>query len=372
MPVPSTDEAVRKWPLQELRELHLEMGKQCNVRCAMCYQTDFSPASRLPDIVWKKRLLEAYPTAERLTLSGGEPTIMRNCSELLSMVMRSYPNLGLNVVTNGLRFNGIWEEAFLKQGEFLNFSLNAIAPELYRRIVQFGNQATVIENIDRMVRRRNETQSKLMLRISTVAMDSTIDELPMFVKWAVDHGLDQALIFADHLGHISMNPGHVQKRIAEAYEISDQNPQVKLLHLDDFDWLFASQHGIAPVRPRTAHVLDPKPCPVAFDTLFVNPDGTAKPCCKSWYFFGNLVRESLPAVWNSCNAFRFRKRMIALDFRDCLVVCDLNACPINPRYSQVRKAAWVVRRDPRAAVKKGLRRLGLTSAQIDMPVSETQ
>ncbi|MBI5059688.1 hypothetical protein HZB60_07915 [candidate division KSB1 bacterium] len=59
-----TDEQIRHWPLEELRGVHVEMGKQCNVRCVMCYQTDFSPATKATDIIWKERLLPAYERAK--------------------------------------------------------------------------------------------------------------------------------------------------------------------------------------------------------------------------------------------------------------------------------------------------------------------
>ena len=363
-----TPDKLRHWPLRNLREIHIEMGKQCNVRCAMCYQTDFSPATKAADLIWKERLLPAYHAARTLTISGGEPTIMPAARELLELVMRNYSQLELNLVTNGVLFRGIWEDAFLKQGAFLNFSLNAIDPELYRQLVQFGKQDDVIANIDRLVKRRNETKSKLKIRISTVVLEQTLAEMPAFVQWAADHGLDQVLIFTDHLGQpLRQPPAVVQKQIALTYEAADRNPQLKLIHLDDFDGYYASLHGLSPVRPRPVMQKQPEPCPIALDTLFVNPDGAAKPCCKSWYLFGNLLKSSLAAVWNSERAYVFRKRMLNLDFRDCMVACDLNARPINPKAAQVRKAYWVVRRDPKSAVKKGLRKFGLTNAQQPLP-----
>jgi MoaA/NifB/PqqE/SkfB family radical SAM enzyme len=363
-----SDEELRHWPLNRLRELHLEMGKQCNVRCTMCYQTDFSPATKAAEIIWRERLLPAYPTAKVLTISGGEPTILPGTRELLKLVMEVHTHLKLNMVTNGVLFRGIWDEAFLKHGDYLNVSLNAIDPGLYAKIVQFGRQVDVIANIDRIVRLRNETKSPLKIRISAVILEETVHEMADFVQWGVDHGLDQVLLFTDHFGTIrKIEPAQVQRYIAAAFEVADRNPQIKLLHLDDFDWYYARLTGRSPVRPRTTRAADATPCPVAFDTLFVNPDGASKPCCKSWYLYGDLIESTLQEVWNSDAAFRFRKRMLDLNFRDCMVACDLNARPINPRIAQLRKAYWVAKRDPKTAMQKALRKLGLTNAQIDQP-----
>jgi MoaA/NifB/PqqE/SkfB family radical SAM enzyme len=352
------------WPLERLKTLHLEMGQQCNVRCAMCYQTDFRPSTKMSDLIWKERLWPAYAVAQTLVLSGGEPTVLRNCRELVEIATKQFPHLRLDTVTNGILFTEFWQEIFLQQGAYVNFSINAIDPAIYRALVKYGSQEKVIANIDRMVQRKRESQSGCVLRISSVILDQTIDELPAFVQWAVDHGLDQALTFTDHFRKLQQDPSRVQERIAETYAIADRNPQLKLISLDDFDWFFAQQHGIHPVRPRKLFTVEPKPCPIAFDTLYVNSDGWCKPCCKSWYLYGNLRRSSLMAVWSGSRAARFRQRMGDLDFRDCLVACDLNARPIHPTVSTMRKAYWVARRDPRAAVNKGMRKLGITNAQI--------
>ncbi|MCX6600666.1 MAG: SPASM domain-containing protein [bacterium] len=358
------EQTLKDWPIEKLRYVHLEMGLQCNVRCAMCYQTDFSPKSRLPETVWRDRLLPTYRTADRLIISGGEPTVIPGCRQLLEMVTRDFSNLTLDTVTNGLLFRGLWVDAFLAQGHCLNFSINAANPKLYERIVQFGNYELATGNVDYMVRRKMETGSKVIVRISTVMTDDTAMHLPEFVQWGADHGVDEVLVFTDHVGQIRrFPPSKVRESIAEAYEIEDANPQLRLVLLGEFDWHFSMLHGLSPVRPRPQAETPNGPCPTAFDTLFVETDGAAKPCCKSWYMFGNLVHQSLMEVWNGKAAYRFRRRMLDLDFRDCLVACELNANPIDHRIASARKAYWAFRRDPGSAFAKGLRWLGLTSAQ---------
>ncbi|MBL0062886.1 MAG: SPASM domain-containing protein [bacterium] len=137
--------------------------------------------------------------------------------------------------------------------------------------------------------------------------------------------------------------------------------------LGDFDRVYAMKHGLEPIRPLSATQRPMKPCSVAFDNIAINPDGTVNPCCRSWYIYGNLIESDFMSVWNSDAAYKFRKRMLNMDFRDCLVACDTNAKPINQKLADARKAYWIVKRNPKSAVKKGLRRLGLSSAQIDLP-----
>ncbi|MCB9358233.1 MAG: radical SAM protein [Calditrichaeota bacterium] len=363
---------LRAWPLEYLRHLHLEMGQQCNVRCSMCYQTDFAPSSRLADVAWKENLRSAYPLIDTLVLQGGEPTVLPNCRELVEMVIRDYPNIHLETVTNGVLWKGLWEEAFLAQGRVVNFSLNAIDPELYSRVVQFGRQSEVISNIDRIVRRRREQNSKMVLRLSTVVLQETIHELPVFVQWAADHGADEVIFHIDPvLSARHEDTKFVQNHISAAYETAERNPQVKLYALNEFDWYYAQKKNIAPVRERSLFARPSSPCSVAFDSLFVAYSGIARVCCKSWYPLGNLCEQTVEEVWKSRQTVLFRQRMLELDFRDCPVACDLNAAPVDHRVAIARKAYWSLRREPRKAYRKALRSLGLTTAQLDLPVQKS-
>jgi radical SAM protein with 4Fe4S-binding SPASM domain len=360
----------RQWPLERLNELHLEMGQQCNVRCAMCFQTDFSPSTRMPAKIWKERVAPAYSVAKFLTLVGGEPTILPNCRELVQIVLRDYPNLRLNMATNGVLFTGLWEEAFLAQGSCVNFSVNAVTPSVYASVVQYGRLDKVLANVDHLVKRKHETSSSVDVRISSVVTDQTLGELPIMMQWAVDHGLDHVSFMTDCLGSVTLEPNFVQSKIREAYEISDRHPNLRVIALDDFDWMYAQRKGIPPVRPRKLFASEPAPCPIAFNGLFINSDGSVKPCCKSWYVFGNLHENSLEEIWHGRKAQLLRERINRLDFRDCQIACDLNCKPINPRVATVRKAYWVIKRDPKSALQKGLRKLNLTSAQSSKPLKK--
>ncbi|NUO19547.1 SPASM domain-containing protein [bacterium] len=359
-----TTEVLKKWPLEYIRHLHVEMGQQCNVRCSMCYQVDFSPATRLPDVVWKEHLAPAYGHLSSLTMQGGEPTVLPNCRDLLQNIVKNHPQISLDTVTNGVQWKGLWEDAFLAQGSCVNFSLNAISRELYENIVQFGRYDEVVGNIDRMVHRKRQTSSQVILRTSTVVLAETIHELPRFIEWSAEHGLDQVIFHTDTV--LSAKPGdgkRVQGFIGEAYEMAERHPEINVLSLNEFDWFYSVSHRIDPVRPRALFSRPRGACPLAFDTLFVSYTGLARPCCKSWFRFGNLKAKPVEEVWNSRAAMLFRSRMLSGDFRDCTTVCDLNTHPINQGYSDARRFYWLVKSEPRQVRAKVARKLGLTSAQ---------
>ena len=92
-----------------LNRMRLTMGMQCNVRCTMCYQTDFSPKFNMDPVVYRERLKEVYPHLRGVKLIGGEPTIMKNCREA-AQLLRAYPRIKLNITTNGIFIDDFWIE----------------------------------------------------------------------------------------------------------------------------------------------------------------------------------------------------------------------------------------------------------------------
>jgi len=335
----------------------------------MCYQTSFSPKDKLDDIVWKEKLLDAYAVIESITMQGGEPTVLPNCLELVRIITRDFPHVTLDTVTNGLMWNGEWEDAFLSQGSCVNFSLNAIDPSLYSRIMQFSRQAEVIANIDRMVRRKRQIGSKVVLRASTVVLRDTIDEMPRFIEWSGQHGLDQVIFSVDPVLSMSDHDvPRVQSAVAAAYAMADRWPDLEVLCLTDFDRSYAVRHRVAPVRSWQEMARPTGACPVGFDAMIVGYRGIVRPCCKSWYPFGDLMKSSLREVWSSRAAALFRGRMLRNDFRDCATSCDLNANPVNEQRSLARRGYWLLRREPDLALAKVKRKFGLSNAQVDLPV----
>jgi MoaA/NifB/PqqE/SkfB family radical SAM enzyme len=362
---PADADDLKSWSLDDAKLIHVEMGMQCNVRCDMCFQTEFGPKMKIADFIWKKELLPVYPIAEELLLIGGEPTVLPNCRELLEMVLRDYPGLSLTTATNGILFRGIWEEAFLRQDKYLNFSLNAITPELYTKLIQFGRQNLVMENIDRMVRRKRESGSRVTLRISMVITDETVDELPKFIAWAAEHGLDQVSLYADYLGRLgSKDPNQVRKKILEAHKLADEHPDLEVVHLVEFDRYYSELSGLPPIRPEAVEARAPGFCPNASGTIHISTDGNVKPCCPSWYIYGNLHRRSLEEVWCGERAMKFRQRILRSDYRDCWPACELNACPIDHRIARMRQGIAAFRNNPRTGVRKVLRKLGLLKPQL--------
>ncbi len=76
------------------------MGYPCNVRCTFCNQADYSTKRVLDRRIWSEALLPAYEVVRGINMQGGEPTVSNDCRELLQLLLDTYPNVRLALMTN--------------------------------------------------------------------------------------------------------------------------------------------------------------------------------------------------------------------------------------------------------------------------------
>lgn len=126
---------------------------ECNLRCIMCTSNNryaaFNPefARRL----FEEILPQALPYAMRLNLTGnGEPLFRRETREFLMNQANAinYPNLKIDLVTNGLLLNeSMWEK--IKHNRFfsINVSCDAANRETYEAVRVNGNWDVLLKNL---------------------------------------------------------------------------------------------------------------------------------------------------------------------------------------------------------------------------------
>ena len=136
-------------PLSSVEQLHIEMGYPCNVRCIMCFQENFS--QKMDSMIWKSALLPVYPHVSRVLVQGGEPTVMKDCKELISLVLSHNPSARFGVMTNGLLFGDYWRETFVDHGYEVNFSLNAASQVTHELINVNSRYSKVMDNLNRLI-----------------------------------------------------------------------------------------------------------------------------------------------------------------------------------------------------------------------------
>jgi sulfatase maturation enzyme AslB (radical SAM superfamily) len=322
--------------------LHMIMGLQCNARCVMCYQTDFSAKYNMPPEVYREHLKPIYAQIKSVKLQGGEPTIMKNCKDFCE-VTQGYPDMRISLTTNGIYLNRFWQDTLAERGHFINVSLNAASQAAYDQIVKHGDFDKVLNNIRTLAARVDPDQTRLAL--SMVILPQNILEITDFIKLGIDLGASQVGFGLDPvLSLVSLPPADKLHVVLErAFELLDQSG------IESEGLQVAARRLGYPLGPKEAQTQLPG-CRMPFFNLVVDEKGDVRICCETWRVLGNTYRQSINEILEGGPLIKFQRKVKRNDY----IWCDPK-CPDNPnphRLAQLDKYVYLMRRDPFAFANK--------------------
>lgn len=326
-----------------LSRLHLIMGLQCNVRCTMCYQTDFSPKFNMPPVLYKERLGEAYAHVTSVKLQGGEPTIMKNCKEA-AVILQRHPQVKLTVITNGVFIDDFWHETLVEQGGNVSVSINAATEPAYDKIVIHGEYKRVIKNLERLLAaRKGKTPS---VGVTAVILKENFHELHRIIELCGKLGIDYVEFLADPILSFAGLPSRaeVSAELERCFEAKNAT-NVQVIGLDDFGSKFA-----VPFRFDGPPAAKKPMCGAPFSNLVIDWDGEVRVCCNTWVKMGNLYEKPLAEILADRPVRTFRKKMQNDDYLWCSPNCSDNASPT--KLSLAHKYAYELRADPKNFLTK--------------------
>lgn len=347
-------------PLSSVEQLHIEMGYPCNVRCIMCFQENFS--QKMDSMIWKSGLLPVYPHVSRVLIQGGEPTVMKDCKELIALVLSHNAAARFGVMTNGLLFGEYWRETFVDHGYEVNFSLNAASQATHERINVNSSYGKVMDNLERLIALRDGRKSPLAIFLSFVIIPENAHEVTDFVELADRLGVN-ARFFYDAT---RMPPAGEGERVTREVErgfaaMKRTEDRIFVEGLAAFHRHFCKLRRIQNRLSQEQEKAPPR-CMAPWKGLNVDRLGQVRFCCMSDLMIGNLHRKNIHEIWNGRRAQMFRKRMAAEDYRYCQASCILNR---KPNYAidyvkvdyYVRKFMAEFRSSPKATYRKALRKI---------------
>ena len=115
--------------------LRLIVTTQCNARCPFCH-AEGAPRDR--DRIMSNEVLYAavYAAREmnlpRITLTGGEPTLLDELPKMASQVRQVYPSCSLGLSTNGVRLPEHWS-ALCAIVNTVDISIHSLDPRVWKR-----------------------------------------------------------------------------------------------------------------------------------------------------------------------------------------------------------------------------------------------
>src|SRR5215813_11495584 len=181
-----TERNSRLWWLRRKRKLNtiiFFVTSHCNATCETCFYWD--ELNQKGDLSWDEivKLSNNTPQFTDLWFSGGEPTLRRELAEIIDLFVRNNGVRYINLPTNGLKPNRIYEvaEHVLLRNPALELHIN-IALDGLRESHDFmrgvpGNFERALESGRLLRRLKGKFGLRLIVNINTVMTRDNLDEI---------------------------------------------------------------------------------------------------------------------------------------------------------------------------------------------------
>lgn len=183
--------------------LRISVTDRCDLRCRYCMaeEMSFLPKAQLLSLEEIALIAERFIArgVTKIRLSGGEPLVRRDVTELVSRLGRS---LGhgldeLTMTTNATRLADHAEALYAAGMRRINVSLDSRDPATFRHITRHGDVTQVLGGIFAA------RDAGLKVKINVVALKGLNDhEIPEMLAWCGTNGFDLSLIETMPLGAI--------------------------------------------------------------------------------------------------------------------------------------------------------------------------
>jgi MoaA/NifB/PqqE/SkfB family radical SAM enzyme len=269
---------------------------RCNLRCAHCYQSDFSPESELPLDVLKSisdRIFGTLPDhLVDINITGGEPFAYPKLLELIEH-LHDYKNLKeINIITNGT----IAKESIcarlnnLPRLKYLKVSLEAGDREANDAIRGSGNFDKVTGNITKLM----EITGKPVVLMTTLARHN-MNSIESTIELA--HRLKAAGVIFERFVPLGQGTS-IANGVLSASQWSDVSMNIAQcagldVNLDDLlpfraYWLWTNEaHG---------RHLDGAHCNLGEESMALMPNGTVYPCRRLPLSIGNISKDTFDEI----------------------------------------------------------------------------
>jgi len=133
--------------------LRISVTDRCNIRCFYCMpagDVEFLPKEHLLTFEEIERLVRIGVTLgiDRVRLTGGEPLVRRDLSVLVQKLSAIEGIRDIGLTTNGVlladQAQGLWDAGLRR----LNVSLDALDPEVFRKVTRRDGYEKVLEGIE--------------------------------------------------------------------------------------------------------------------------------------------------------------------------------------------------------------------------------
>lgn len=180
--------------------LRISLTDKCNLRCKYCIpdgNVKFIPHNEILRIEELLLLIEIFVAQgiTKIRFTGGEPLIRKGLDFLLENISTKFPELTLAITTNGILLGDNLDLLHKTGVKKINVSLDSLDPERFKSLTGSDYCSVVKENLSRAIE-----YNYFDVKVNTVLMTETLDELPSFIDYFLDRNITLRFIELMPLG----------------------------------------------------------------------------------------------------------------------------------------------------------------------------
>mgnify|MGYP005846649391 CR=1 FL=1 len=314
----------RPGPLMAPVHVSIEPTNACNARCPVCETGKGDMARRtgfLDETLYRAFIDEAAPTtAVLLYYFMGEPFMHRASYDMIRYARDK--GIYVETCTNGDFVDP--EGVIYSDINRISFQLGGMDQATHERYRVRTRLDKAIANLERLVAlRRKHPNSAVEIEVGFIVMRHNEHQVKDFLEWARKIGVDRASV---------IDPCVRNMMEAHAYLPKDRRY-----------WFYdeeAFARGI--LKPKK---LPDNECVWIWNSIQLNWDGTAVPCCRDpngRFPLGNVFERGLKQVFNGEAATAFRARL--LKDQGGISICRLCSGYGLPRLQHAKPAGFTIAR----------------------------
>ncbi|HPF19733.1 MAG TPA: GTP 3',8-cyclase MoaA [Syntrophomonas sp.] len=214
---------------REINYLRISVTDRCNLRCQYCMpETGINHVGH-EDILSLEEISRIVRVAasigiRKVRLTGGEPLVRRNLSQLVHYIHEIKEIDDIALTTNGVLFAALGDELKTAGLNRINFSLDSLVAEKFRFITRSGNLPIVLQGIEKAL-----DLGLHPIKINTVLIKGfNDDEIMDFVALALKYPLHVRFIEFMPIGDLLfwrpdrlMTSHEIRQRIEKEYVLEE-------------------------------------------------------------------------------------------------------------------------------------------------------
>ncbi|OHC75286.1 MAG: hypothetical protein A3G18_02585 [Rhodospirillales bacterium RIFCSPLOWO2_12_FULL_58_28] len=286
--------------------IDIDLSAKCNLRCRFCHLSYFTPKDRNVQVGiedFERCIVPLLPHLETITLFSKYEALTCRDFVLIYRRIREH-DVETYFSTNGLLLNDEILDLIVGHLRYITVSVTGFNRERYLRFMRTDAFDAVEEKLDRLNRLKAERNTPYpLLRISTVGMQDTLEDLSEAIDFAERHKAEEG---------VQLTSLYVFEENMRAQLPLADMPRYN--HLTDAALAYAAKQGVKLVlqsgsmedNAGDTDEIGHKHCNLPWFGLSIQPNGDVYPCPVAYKPVGNFHEQSVEDIWNGEAMARFR------------------------------------------------------------------